>query len=138
MGCCDKAKNVDQIYIPMNRRLLEFAKQTTDEELLKRFPTTKLYIFSFTDKTKMCAECAEKFGDMISWFQKYSLLDDPVRNVKWIFEDEMDKNLIVDDMGITKSPTHLLCNDSGYILDIVTGFPSPDWLEQHLLPLVKA
>lgn len=137
MGCCDKKKSINQLYLPLNRRLVDFAIKSTDEAILKRFPTTKLFILTFVDSTKTCIECAEKFTEMINWFSKYNLLEDPINNVKWIFEDEMEKNLIIDDIGLVISPSNLICDGNGNIIDIVTGFPSTEWLEQYLLPMVR-
>lgn len=137
MGCCDKKKSVDDIYIPINRRLVDFALQLTDPMLLHRFPATKLFIFTFVDRERMCTECTEKFGVMLDWFNKYGLMSDPINNVKWIFEDEMAENHIVNDIGITKSPTHLICDGDGNIKDIVAGFPSAEWLEKHFLQLLR-
>jgi hypothetical protein len=82
-------------------------------------------------------DCIEKIQVMVAWFEKFGLLKNPVNNVKWIFEDNMSKNLICRDMGITKSPTHLICDSSGNIMDIVTGFPDENWLEKNILPLVQ-
>lgn len=137
MGCCDKKKSIDDIYIPINRRLIDFATQITDAETRLRYPSTKLYLFTFIDNEQMCTECAEKFGSMLEWMSKYGLMTDPVNNVKWIIEDEMFKNHIVNDIGITKSPTHLICDGNGNIRDIVAGFPTPEWLESHFLQMLR-
>lgn len=137
MGCCDKNTSVNQIYQSITDRLKEFAINNTGPELLKKFPTTKVYLFTFLDIGTMCTECKEKLAAMHSWVTKYNLLEDPVNNMKWILEDEMKKNLIVDDMGITKSPTHIICDGNCRILDIVTGYPSPDWMEKHFLQFIR-
>lgn len=136
MGCCDKAKSTNDIYVPLNQRLIQFAIDNTEYQLRKKFPTTKLYIFSFADFTKSCGTCHEKFSEMVNWFHKYGVLENPINNVKWIFEDDMSKNLIADDIGLGKSPTHLFCDSNGNIIDIVPGFPSEEWLEKYILPLV--
>lgn len=138
MGCCDKQKSIEDVYIPINRRLMDFALQSTDQGILNKYPSTKLYVFTFSDDKRLCTECAEKFGDMLGWFTRYGILEDPVNNVKWIFEDEMDKNHISNDIGLSKSPTHLICDNMCNILDIVPGFPTPEWLEKHFLPMLRS
>lgn len=138
MGCCDKKTTIDDVYVPLNKRLVAFAKQITDKEIMRRYPSTKLFMFTFIDNDRMCTECAEKFGEMLEWFNRYGVLNDPVNNVKWIFEDEMEKNLIALDIGISKSPTHLICDGDGNVKDIVTGFPSSEWLEKHFLQMLGA
>lgn len=138
MTCCDGKTFGNQIYTPLNKRLLEFGKDATNPILMEKFSATSLWIFSFLDKSDMaCLECIEKIQIMVAWFEKFGLLKNPVNNVKWIFEDDMTKNLICRDMGITKSPTHLICDSYGNIMDIVTGFPDENWLEKNILPLIQ-
>lgn len=136
MGCCGK-KFGRQTYLPLNKRLLEYGTENTNTQLISKFSNTTLWMFTFIDPSEMCVECTEKFQIMVDWFEKFGLLKNPVKNVKWIFEDDMKNNLICQDMGLQKSPTHLLCDSEGRILDIVVGFPEEEWLEKHLLPYVQ-
>lgn len=138
MDCCNGKTFGDQLYIPLNKRLLEFGKDSTNPILMEQFSTTSLWIFSFLDNNDtMCMDCIEKIQIMVSWFDKFGLLKNPINNVKWIFEDDMLNNLISRDLGMTKSPTHLICDSNGNIIDIVTGFPDENWLNKNILPLVK-
>lgn len=137
MSCCrDKFGN--QLYVPLNTRLVNFGKESTAPELLEKFPDTHIWLFSFFDqKDTECPDCTIKFQEMIEWFEKFGLLKNPVNNVKWIFEDNIKSNLICRDVGITKSPTHLICNSDGNILDILQGFPDSEWLTKYMLPIVN-
>jgi hypothetical protein len=137
MGCCG-ATSVDELYLPLNERLVAYGKDTMGVDAMIKYPGTKIWVFTFVDFTTGCLDCQEKLAAMVNWFNDYGLFDNPINNVKWIFEDEMEKNLIVNDIGITKSPTHYFCNEDGSVIDIVPGFPSPEWLEKYILPLVNA
>ena len=138
MTCCDDKLFGNQIYIPLNKRLLEFGKDSSNPILMEQFSVTKLWIFTFLDKNDtICVDCISKIQIMVNWFEKFGLLKNPINNIKWIFEDDMSNNLICRDMGISKSPTHLLCDSDGKIIDIVTGFPDENWLDSNILPLVK-
>lgn len=137
MTCCGKTSS-DDVYKPLNRRLVEWGEEVTGPDALIRYPGTKLWVFTFASfDDSSCISCQEKLSAMVNWFHKYGLLENPINNVKWIFEDEMDDNLIAKDISLTKSPTHLFCNENGDIIDIVLGFPSPEWLEKYILPLVN-
>ncbi len=136
-NCCEKTFG-DQTYLPLNKRLIRFGEENTDPDLLEKFNNTTLWMFTFIDSTKLCIECEQKFLVMLNWVQQFGLLKNPVNNVKWVVEDDMLNNLICRDIGIEKSPTHLLCDKMGNILDIVVGFPDEKWLEKYILPLVTS
>ena len=71
------------------------------------------------------------------WFHKYGLFTDPVRNVKWIVENEPNKNLIYQEIGFVKSPMHIFTLGNGNVIDIVAGFPDEHWLEKYILPIIQ-
>ena len=137
MSCCDKPNSSDQVYVPLNRRLIAFANESTDSDYLAMYPRTKLYIFMFADLINPCVECRDKFTALVDWFTKYNLLHDPVNNVKLIIEHEMDKNLICVDLGLANSPTFMICDPDGNVMDMLSGYPSQEWLEKYILPLVR-
>lgn len=138
MACCDDKLFGNQIYVPLNKRLIEFGKDSTNPIFMEQFNVTTLWIFTFLNKDDIiCVDCINKIQIMVAWFEKFGLLKNPVNNVKWIFEDDMLNNLICRDIGISKSPTHLFCNSDGNIIDIVTGFPDENWLDNNILPLVQ-
>ena len=41
------------------------------------------------------------------------------------------------ELGFTKSPLHLFCDGDGKIIDIISGIPTTEWLEKHILPLYQ-
>lgn len=137
MTCCNKKSPLDSIYSPISKRLVEFGMEVYDDAVLEKYSNTFLWIFTFYHDDEMCEECQFKFSDMSTWFSKYGMFENPTRNVKWVIEDEPDKNLIYKEIGFSKTPMHIFCDSDGKIIDIVTGFPTPDWLEKHILPLIQ-
>jgi hypothetical protein len=137
MSCCGEKNFGNQLYKPLNRRLLDFGTDSTQKELLDQFPDTHIWLFSFFDKADLeCQDCTSKLKSMVSWVEKYGLLSNPVRNMKWIVEEDIKNNFIAKEIGLSKSPTHLICNREGNIIDIIAGFPDDKWLEKNILPLV--
>ena len=59
MGCCDKPNSSDQLYVPLNRRLVQYAIDSSEAAYLAQFPTTKLFIFMFADLVNPCVERAK-------------------------------------------------------------------------------
>ena len=137
MGCCDDTP-IDDVYVPLHKRLVDYGKDSCDNQLLSRYSYTRLWVFSFYDDENLCIDCETKFSSMIQWFNKYGLLEDVIKNVKWIVDDDIDNNLLLKDMGIKKTPVHLFCDTDGKIIDIIFGFPSQKWLEKYILPVVRS
>lgn len=137
MGCCDKKAPIDGIYVPLSKRLIEFGVETYGEQLMEKYRYTHVWVFSFYEDADMCEDCQMKFSAMNKWFMDYGLFDDPIRNVKWIVEDQPQKNLIYKEIGFTKTPMHIFTNSEGKIFDIVAGFPTAEWLEKYILPLIR-
>lgn len=136
MACCEE-KAIGDIYTPLNKRLVEFGSEVLGPAFISKMPHTLLWIFTFFYEEDLCEECKVKFTNMNYWFHKYGLFEDPVRNVKWIVENEPNKNLIYQEMGFTKSPMHIFTNENGDVIDIVTGFPEERWLEKYILPIIQ-
>ena len=132
MSCCGNRKSTNDIYVPLSVRLVEFAKQTIDANDIP----AKMYIFSFVDNENNCIECQNKFSVMLNWFDQRNILTNPALGVKWIFEDDMQNNHISHDIGLTRSPTHIITDNVGRIIDIVAGFPDSDWLDTHFMHLL--
>lgn len=137
MSCCEDTP-IDGEYVSLNKRLIQYGKDSFSEELLKKYPHTHMWVFTFLDEDDMCIECQTKFSKMSQWFSKYNLLDDVMKNVKWVFDDEIKNNLIFKDLGINKTPVHLFCDSNGKIIDIIYGFADVDWLDKHILPLIRS
>lgn len=137
MTCCNKKAPIDHIYMPLNKRLVEFGKEVSGEQLMSEYSSTFMWVFTFYGEDDLCDDCKFKFAAMNQWFIRYGLFTDPTRNVKWILEDEPEKNLIYQEMGFTKTPMHIFSDSDGKIIDIIMGFPTPEWLEKYILPLIK-
>lgn len=137
MTCCNKKAPLDHIYVPLSKRLIEFGAEVSGEQLMREYSTTFMWIFTFADAKEICEECNFKLAAMNDWFMQYGLFTDPTHNVKWIYEDEPEKNLIYKEMGFTKTPMHVFCDSSGKIIDIIMGFPTPEWLEKYILPIIR-
>lgn len=135
-GCCGDGE-YQKIYVPLNKRLVEFGKESTDSEILNKYPYTKMWVFTFIDHEEMCVDCQSKFSSMVNWFNKYGILDNSVNNTKWIIEPDMRNNLIAKEISITKSPTTYFCDENGNIFNIIVGFPEDEWLEEYILPYVS-
>jgi len=137
-GCCNNFP-INGSYVPLNKRLIEYGKDSYvhNPELLEKFSYTHMWIFTFIDSKDYCEECQVKFSIMSNWFNKYNLLNDPKKNVKWIVDDEIENNLIFKDLDIKKTPFHLFCDSNGKIIDIIYGFADDEWLEKHILPLIR-
>ena len=135
-GCCE-GNPIDGIYIPLHKRLIEYGKESYSDHLLKKFPNTLMWIFTFYNNNDLCIDCETKFSNMIQWFNKYGLLEDPMKNVKWVVDDDIDNNLILKDLNIKKTPFHMFCTSDGKIIDIIFGFPSQKWLEKYILPIIR-
>ena len=112
MSCCGNRKSTNDIYVPLSVRLVEFAKQTIDANDIP----AKMYIFSFVDNENNCIECQNKFSVMLNWFDQRNILTNPALGVKWIFEDDMQNNHISHDIGLTRSPTHIITDNVGRII----------------------
>jgi len=137
MSCCEDIP-IDGSYVPLNKRLIEYGKDSYGEELLKKFTYTHMWIFTFYDNKDFCIDCQSKFSKMAKWFAKYNLLNDVIKNVKWIVDDEIENNLIFKDLDIKKTPIHLFCDSNGKIIDIIYGFADDEWLEKYILPLIRS
>lgn len=137
MACCKKKAQLDNIYTPISKRLVEFGKEVYGEEGMSQYKDTFLWVFSFYETSEMCEECKFKFTAMSKWFTDYGLFKNVNRNVKWVLEDEPTKNLIFVEMGLSKTPIHIFADSNGRIIDMVVGFPTIEWLESYILPLIQ-
>jgi hypothetical protein len=137
MSCCEQKAQLDTIYLPLNRRLVEFGKEVSGDPLMNIYPNTFLWVFTFYNEEDICEECQDKLGGINKWFSDYGMYTNPTRNLKWIIEEEPDKNLIYKELGFTKSPMHLFCDGDGKIIDIINGIPTTEWLEKHILSLYQ-
>ena len=146
MGCgCGGKKSapidysLEREYLTLDKRLFEYGKEAYGTALFKKFPITQLWIFTFYCAAEMekCEDCVTKLSKMAEWINKYGFLEDLIKNVKWVIDDEPGNNLILQDLHIEKMPVHIITNGEGKIIDLLYGFPDPGWLEKYILPLVR-
>jgi hypothetical protein len=136
MACCEDFP-IDDIYVPLSRRLVDYGKEVYGETLLKSYPYTHMWIFTFYKDSDLCVDCEQKFAEMAKWFNDYGLFQDAMKNVKWVVDDDIDNNMILKDMAVHKTPMHLFCDKEGKIIDLVYGFPSIEWLKKYILPYIN-
>jgi hypothetical protein len=136
MGCCKDSVPIDGIYVPLNKRFVEYGT-TNYGKNMEQFPDTHMWIFTFYDDDEMCQECGPRLVEMGKWFKQYGILESLHRNVKWIIDDNISNNLILRDLNIVKTPVHFFCASDGKIIDIVYGFPTYEWLEKYILPMIR-
>lgn len=148
MGCgCNKSNTKPMVdystegeYIPLYKRLVEYGKEVYGKKLLEKYTTTRMWIFTFYCEKTMnkCNDCIEKLSEMGKWINKYGFLENSMNNIKWVIEDEPDKNLIIKDLRIEKTPVHIITSGDGKIIDILYGFPDTSWLEKYILAYIKS
>ena len=144
-GCGDGNKSeflfhdVEGEYSTLDKRLVDYGKEVYGTDLMDSYPLTHIWLFTFycTDEMEKCTDCMQKIASMGEWINKYGLLDDSVKNVKWVIDDEPGNNLILRDLHIEKTPVHIFTSGDGKIIDILYGFPDTSWLEKYILPLVR-
>ena len=117
------------IYMPLNERLIEFAKDSTTNPDIHKVDF-KLYVFTFVDSDEDCSVCSDTINALIHWFTKYDLLKPSMGIASWIIDEHMTTNAICDDIGMVASPTTLFCDSHGNIMDIILGSPGEKWLEK--------
>lgn len=131
--------SVEGEYLTLDKRLLEYGKEVYGKPLLEKYPITHIWMFTFycAEEMKACDDCAEKLAAMGEWINKYGFLEDPLKNVKWVIDDEPGNNLILKDLHIENTPVHIVTEGNGKIIDVLYGFPDQRWLEKYILGLIR-
>lgn len=130
--CCGKAiirAGDDALSV----RLLEYGREAYAD--LKKEQRVIVWIFAFFDEKELCAKCRTELTEMIEWFTKYDLFENPTRSARLVLETEPQNNLILADRGITKLPLFIYCDANGRIFDERYEFPTVKWLETNILPI---
>lgn len=132
--CCPETE-IDGIYKPLCRRLVDFGKEvyadcSSEQRVI-------MWVFSFYDGMANCKVCKHSLDEMYGWFNKYGLLNDPVRGVRMVVEDEPHTNMICNDFGFTKLPMHIFTDGDGRIIDMLFDFPEGEWLDRYILPYLQ-
>lgn len=136
MSCCNHV--FDDIYLPLNKRLVRFGNETYKEYDPNFNDVPKIWVFTFYKENETCDECKEMLSNMTSWFEKYGCFSDPLYKVHWILDDEPELNMIYKDIGFSKTPIHLFCDSNGNIFNIFTGIPDNEWLDRYILNIIRS
>lgn len=123
----------DNIYIPMNERLVRYMDESSPDGISKL--NNKLKIFTFIDSKSDCIECISSIEEISEWVTDNKLIE--TNSVNWLVTADMNTNLICRDIGMIASPTHLLCDTNGNIMDVIVGGVTRKWLDDHVLKYVK-
>ena len=126
---------IDGIYLPLSKRLLEFGNQvyadcTSSQRVI-------MWVFSFYNGMANCKVCKHSLDEMYNWFHKYGMLNDPVRGVRMVVEDEPHTNRYYNELGISKLPMHIFTDGDGKIIDILYDFPDAEGLDKYILPYLQ-
>ena len=135
MGCCGGA--FDDIYLPLNQRLVRFGMETYKEYDPSYNEIPKTWLFTFYEENELCEECKHMLSSMNEWFEKYSFFSDPTTKVNWVLEDNPKMNAIYKELGFTKTPMHIFCDSFGNIFNIFVGIPDSEWLEKYILKAIR-
>lgn len=133
--CCPETPEIDGIYKPLCRRLVDFGNKVyadckTDQRVI-------MWVFSFYNGMANCKVCKHALEEMYGWFNKYGLLNDPVRGVRMVVEDEPHTDKFYVELGFTKLPMHIFADGNGRVIDILYDFPDSEWLDKYILPYLQ-
>lgn len=133
--CCGKAI-ITAGDSSLSARLLKYGQEAYAD--LKKEQRVIMWIFAWIDEKNMCQKCRSDFADMIEWFNKYDLFENPARAARLVIETKPENNRILGDREITKLPLFLYCDEHGRIIDERFIFPEVKWLEQNILPYFQS
>lgn len=133
--CCPETPEIDGIYKTLSRRLVDFGNEVYADCIADQ--RVIMWVFSFYDGMANCKVCKHSLDEMYGWFHKYGLLNDPVRGVRMVVEDEPHTNMIYNDFGFTKLPMHIFTDGDGKIIDMLFDFPEAEWLDKYILPYLQ-
>ena len=133
--CCPETSEIDGIYKTLSRRLVDFGNEVYADCIADQ--RVIMWVFSFYDGMANCKVCKHSLDEMYGWFHKYGLLNDPVRGVRMVVEDEPHTNMIYNDFGFTKLPMHIFTDGDGKIIDMLFDFPEAEWLDKYILPYLQ-
>ena len=133
--CITETPEIDGIYKPLSRRLVDFGNEvyadcSADQRVI-------MWVFSCYVGMPKCKACKLSLDEVYGWFHKYGLLNDPVRGVRMVVEDEPHTNISYNDFGVTKLPMHIFTDGDGKIIDMLFDFPEADWLDKYILPYLQ-
>ncbi len=130
-----EAPEINGIYKTLSRRLVDFGNEVYADCTIEQ--NVIMWVFSFYDGMKNCKICKHSLDEMYKWFHKYGLLNDPVRGVRMVVEDEPHTNLLYEEFGFSKLPMHIFTDGEGKIIDILFDYPDSAWLDKFILPYIQ-
>lgn len=126
---------INGIYKPLSKRLVDFGNEVYSD--CKSSQNVIMWVFSFYDGLANCKICKHSLEEMYDWFNKYGLLNDPVRGVRIVIEDEPSTNMIYSDLRFNTVPVHIFADGEGKVIDILYDFPDTEWLNKFILPYIQ-
>jgi hypothetical protein len=133
--CCSDGVFISGEYQPLCQRLLAYGHEAY-KDVTKR-QRVVMWVFVFYDESQMCPKCKESYRDMLNWFNKYGLFEDPIRGVRIVIEPEPQKNLLFNDYHKTQLPCVIFADEKCRVLDEVFEFPGERWLNETILPFIQ-
>ena len=133
--CCPETLEIDSIYKPISRRLVDFGNEVYAD--CTNTQRVIMWVFSFFNGMANCKVCKHSLDEMYGWFHKYGLLNDPVRGVRMVVDDEPHMNKLYTELGFSKLPMHIFTDGGGRIIDILFDFPDAEWLDKYILPYLQ-
>jgi hypothetical protein len=126
---------IDGIYLPLSKRLVEFGNQvyadcTSSQRVI-------MWVFSFYDADSECPVCKHGLERLRDWFAKYGLVDNPVRSVGLVADDDAKSSSVLDDLHIDFAPVNIFTDGDGKVIDILFEFPDEAWLDKNILPFIQ-
>jgi hypothetical protein len=133
MPCCHEYEpNTDLSVIPLGKRLVKYGTEFLGPEYMKRFPTTKCWVFTFIDGNTKCKSCLSAMMEMNDWMINSGLLTSIQHNVKFVLEANPSTNRILKEYALPTPPLHLFCRENGDIFHMHVSIPGKKWLETYL------
>lgn len=96
-----------------------------------------MWVFVFYEENAGCPTCREAYAGMTDWFYKYGLFSNPMGCARFVVEPTPEQNLVYTDLGISKIPAILFCDNRGRIIHMKFDFPDDKWLTTHILPIFQ-
>lgn len=116
-------------------RLLNYGEEEYAELSAKQ--RVVMWVFVFYEENTGCPACREAYAGMTDWFYKYGLFNNPMGCARLVVESTPEQNLIYTDLGISKIPAILFCDNRGRIIHMKFDFPDDKWLTTHILPIFQ-
>ena len=133
--CCPETPEIDGIYKPLSRRLVDFGNEvyadcSADQRVI-------MWVFSFYNAKDECPVCKHGIESMYNWFGKHGLLENPARGVRIVIDDEASTSAILDDIHVDFAPVCMFTDGEGKVIDMIFEFPDDAWLEKYILPFIQ-